>query len=187
MNAAVVNSFENPPHFGAFEDPVAETKEQLVSVRAAALSTLFKAQASGRPATAAGVQHPRSGSRFSTMTVIVGPTWPADLAADARACAIDVAASQRNVDVPLPADRRPPSAGRRIGSAASPGLQPRAGSPPTAPTGTPTCWPPAVSTSGFRARFARMPISRCGSSRAAGGSCTARGASRIRFVTLRRT
>jgi NADPH:quinone reductase-like Zn-dependent oxidoreductase len=48
VNAAVVNSFENPPHFGAFEDPVAETNEQLVSVRAAALSTLVKAQASGR-------------------------------------------------------------------------------------------------------------------------------------------
>jgi hypothetical protein len=38
VNAAVVNSFENPPHFGAFEDPVAETKEQLVSLRAAALT-----------------------------------------------------------------------------------------------------------------------------------------------------
>jgi NADPH:quinone reductase-like Zn-dependent oxidoreductase len=48
MNAAVVESFERPPHYAAFRDPVADADEVLVRVRAAALSNLVKGQASGR-------------------------------------------------------------------------------------------------------------------------------------------
>lgn len=39
--------------------------------------------------------------------VLVGPTWPADLAADLDPLGPGVAASQARIEVPLPADRRP--------------------------------------------------------------------------------
>lgn len=48
MNTAVVHSFDAPPQFGAFADPVPEAGTQLVTVTAAALSPLVKAQASGK-------------------------------------------------------------------------------------------------------------------------------------------
>jgi NADPH:quinone reductase-like Zn-dependent oxidoreductase len=48
MNAALVQSFDRPPEYGTFADPVAGPGETLVSVGAAALSPLVKGQASGR-------------------------------------------------------------------------------------------------------------------------------------------
>ncbi len=48
MNAAIVHSFEAPPQFGTFTDPVPEAGTQLVTVTAAALSPLVRAQASGK-------------------------------------------------------------------------------------------------------------------------------------------
>ena len=48
MNAAIVRSFDAPPEFGAFDAPVPGPGKSLIHVRAAALSPLVKAQASGR-------------------------------------------------------------------------------------------------------------------------------------------
>jgi NADPH:quinone reductase-like Zn-dependent oxidoreductase len=48
MKAAVVESFEKPPRYATFREPVAGAGEVLVKVRAAALSNLVKGQASGR-------------------------------------------------------------------------------------------------------------------------------------------
>nr|WP_180205976.1 zinc-binding alcohol dehydrogenase family protein [Pseudomonas sp. SbOxS1]NYU06178.1 zinc-binding alcohol dehydrogenase family protein [Pseudomonas sp. SbOxS1] len=48
MKAAVVHDFNAPPRFGDFITPVAEPGETIIQVRAAALSQLVKAQASGR-------------------------------------------------------------------------------------------------------------------------------------------
>jgi NADPH:quinone reductase-like Zn-dependent oxidoreductase len=48
MNAAVVESFEKPPRYASFREPIADAGEVLVHVRAAALSNLVKGQASGR-------------------------------------------------------------------------------------------------------------------------------------------
>ena len=48
MNAAVVHSFDAPPAYGDFETPVPAGNEVRVSMRAAALSQLVRAQASGK-------------------------------------------------------------------------------------------------------------------------------------------
>lgn len=48
MKAAVVESFDRPPRFGDFPEPVPQDGEVLVSVRAAALSQLVRVQASGK-------------------------------------------------------------------------------------------------------------------------------------------
>jgi NADPH:quinone reductase-like Zn-dependent oxidoreductase len=48
MNAAVVESFDKPPRYATFREPVAGEGEVLVKVRAAALSNLVKGQASGK-------------------------------------------------------------------------------------------------------------------------------------------
>lgn len=48
MKAAVVHDFNAPPRYDDFATPTAEAGETLVQVRAAALSQLVKAQASGR-------------------------------------------------------------------------------------------------------------------------------------------
>ncbi|HEX9199619.1 MAG TPA: zinc-binding alcohol dehydrogenase family protein [Acidobacteriaceae bacterium] len=48
MNAAVVESFENPPHYATFREPIAGEGEALIKVRAAALSNLVKGQANGQ-------------------------------------------------------------------------------------------------------------------------------------------
>ena len=47
MHAAVVESFGHPPRYRAFEEPAARAGEVLVEMRAAALSALVRAQASG--------------------------------------------------------------------------------------------------------------------------------------------
>lgn len=48
MRAAIVHDFEQPPTFGEIQAPTAQADEVLVSTRAAALSQLVRAQASGR-------------------------------------------------------------------------------------------------------------------------------------------
>jgi NADPH:quinone reductase-like Zn-dependent oxidoreductase len=48
MRAAIVNSYSEAPRYGAFRDPVATSGDEVVRVRAVALSNLVKAQASGR-------------------------------------------------------------------------------------------------------------------------------------------
>lgn len=48
MKAAVIHDFNTPPQYEDFTAPVAASGETLVQVRAAALSQLVKAQASGR-------------------------------------------------------------------------------------------------------------------------------------------
>jgi NADPH:quinone reductase-like Zn-dependent oxidoreductase len=48
MKAAVVESFESPPRYGTFAEPVAGPNETLVAVSAAALSPLVKAQSAGK-------------------------------------------------------------------------------------------------------------------------------------------
>lgn len=48
MKAAVVTSFESPPHYADFEPPIAKAGEVVVTVKAAALSQLVKSQASGK-------------------------------------------------------------------------------------------------------------------------------------------
>jgi NADPH:quinone reductase-like Zn-dependent oxidoreductase len=48
MRAAVVHSFDHPPRYDSFPEPVAGEDEALVEVSAAALSPLVKAQAAGR-------------------------------------------------------------------------------------------------------------------------------------------
>ena len=47
MHAAVVESFDRPPHYGEFTDPVAGDGEVLVEVKAAGLHPIVKALASG--------------------------------------------------------------------------------------------------------------------------------------------
>jgi NADPH:quinone reductase-like Zn-dependent oxidoreductase len=48
MNAAIVESFDRPPRYAIFREPTMGEGEVLVKVRAAALSNLVKAQASGK-------------------------------------------------------------------------------------------------------------------------------------------
>jgi NADPH:quinone reductase-like Zn-dependent oxidoreductase len=48
MKAAVVNSFSTPPSFGDFRDPEAAADEVVVTVRAAALTPIVRALASGQ-------------------------------------------------------------------------------------------------------------------------------------------
>ncbi|HSB98213.1 MAG TPA: zinc-binding alcohol dehydrogenase family protein, partial [Spongiibacteraceae bacterium] len=48
MKAAVVENFPHPPRYRDFDEPVAQTDEIMVSVRAAALSQLVRMQASGK-------------------------------------------------------------------------------------------------------------------------------------------
>ncbi|WP_460416021.1 quinone oxidoreductase family protein [Pseudomonas sp. microsymbiont 2] len=48
MKAAIVHAFDQPPRFGEIEAPQAAPGEVLVKVRAAALSQLVRAQASGK-------------------------------------------------------------------------------------------------------------------------------------------
>lgn len=48
MKAAVVETFQRPPHYRDFDEPVARADEVLVDVRAAALSQLVRAQAAGQ-------------------------------------------------------------------------------------------------------------------------------------------
>jgi len=48
MKAAVVENFSHPPRYRDFDEPVAQTDEVMVSVRAAALSQLVRMQASGK-------------------------------------------------------------------------------------------------------------------------------------------
>ena len=47
MNAAVVETFANPPRYTVFRDPIPAEGQLLVRVRAAALSNLVKGQAGG--------------------------------------------------------------------------------------------------------------------------------------------
>jgi NADPH:quinone reductase-like Zn-dependent oxidoreductase len=47
MNAAIVESFAKPPHYGSFADPVAEPGEMLVNVEAAGLHQIVKSLAAG--------------------------------------------------------------------------------------------------------------------------------------------
>lgn len=48
MKAALVHAYDQPPRFGEIDAPVAQAGEVLVSTRAAALSQLVRAQASGK-------------------------------------------------------------------------------------------------------------------------------------------
>lgn len=48
MKAAIVSSFEHLPEYGDFEEPVAKAGEALITVKAAAMSRLVQAQASGQ-------------------------------------------------------------------------------------------------------------------------------------------
>ncbi|MFI8482845.1 zinc-binding alcohol dehydrogenase family protein [Pseudomonas sp. NPDC078700] len=48
IKAAIVHAFERPPQYGEIAAPVAQTQEVLVRVKAAALSQLVRAQASGK-------------------------------------------------------------------------------------------------------------------------------------------
>jgi NADPH:quinone reductase-like Zn-dependent oxidoreductase len=48
MRAAIVESFKEPPRFASFDEPAPQAGEVLLSVRAAALSNLVKAQVAGR-------------------------------------------------------------------------------------------------------------------------------------------
>ena len=48
MKAAIVRSYERDPEYGDFEEPIAKNDEILVTVKAAALSRLVQAQASGK-------------------------------------------------------------------------------------------------------------------------------------------
>jgi NADPH:quinone reductase-like Zn-dependent oxidoreductase len=47
MNAAVVHSFDAPPRYASFDDPVPTAKQQLVTVSAAGLHRIVKALANG--------------------------------------------------------------------------------------------------------------------------------------------
>ncbi|MDB5294590.1 MAG: alcohol dehydrogenase, partial [Phycisphaerales bacterium] len=53
MKAAVVQSFDRPPQYADFPEPIPQPGEVLVTVRAAALSQLVRAQASGKHYSAA--------------------------------------------------------------------------------------------------------------------------------------
>jgi NADPH:quinone reductase-like Zn-dependent oxidoreductase len=55
MNAAVVSSFDAPPRFGAFEEPVAGEGELLVNVTAAGLHPIVKSLANGSHYGSTGV------------------------------------------------------------------------------------------------------------------------------------
>lgn len=48
MKAAVVEAFDRPPRYRDFDEPVAQAGEVIVTVKAAALSQLVRAQASGK-------------------------------------------------------------------------------------------------------------------------------------------
>lgn len=48
MKAAIVHAFDQPPMFGEIDTPTAQADEVLVTVQAAALSQLVRAQASGK-------------------------------------------------------------------------------------------------------------------------------------------
>ncbi|WP_166364208.1 quinone oxidoreductase family protein [Pseudomonas akapageensis] len=48
MKAAIVHAFDQPPKFGEIDAPTAQADEVLVTVQAAALSQLVRAQASGK-------------------------------------------------------------------------------------------------------------------------------------------
>jgi NADPH:quinone reductase-like Zn-dependent oxidoreductase len=56
MKAAIIRSYQRGPEYGDFEEPLAKTGEVIVNVKAAALSRLVQAQASG--------QHYSSEGRF---------------------------------------------------------------------------------------------------------------------------
>jgi NADPH:quinone reductase-like Zn-dependent oxidoreductase len=47
MNAAVLHTINQPPHFEQFPEPIAEENEVIVHVRAAALKPIDKQMASG--------------------------------------------------------------------------------------------------------------------------------------------
>jgi NADPH:quinone reductase-like Zn-dependent oxidoreductase len=55
MNAAVVSSYDAPPRFGAFEEPVAGEGEVLVNVSVAGLHPIVKSLANGSHYGSAGV------------------------------------------------------------------------------------------------------------------------------------
>ena len=72
MRAAVVDTFGRPPRYGEFDEPAAQDGEVIVSVRAAAVSQLVRAQAAGKHYTSTpppfvpgvdGVGHLASGER----------------------------------------------------------------------------------------------------------------------------
>ena len=48
MKCAIVESYSRAPRYGEFTDPVAQAGEQLVAVRAAALTPLTKSIAAGK-------------------------------------------------------------------------------------------------------------------------------------------
>ena len=48
MKAAIIRSYQDGVEYGDFEEPVAKTGEVIVKVKAAALSRLVRAQASGK-------------------------------------------------------------------------------------------------------------------------------------------
>lgn len=54
MNAAVVTSYDAPPRYAPFEDPIPREGEQLVTVTAAGLHNIVRGVASGRHYTSAG-------------------------------------------------------------------------------------------------------------------------------------
>ena len=54
MNAAVLHTLNQPPHFAQFPEPVAEESEMIVHVRAAALKPIDKQMASGKHYAAYG-------------------------------------------------------------------------------------------------------------------------------------
>jgi NADPH:quinone reductase-like Zn-dependent oxidoreductase len=70
MNAAVVNSFDAPPRFGAFEEPVAGEGELLVNVTAAGLHPIVKSLANGSHYGSTGV--------FPFVPGVDGVGWLAD-------------------------------------------------------------------------------------------------------------
>ncbi|MEI9979005.1 MAG: hypothetical protein WDN23_08375 [Edaphobacter sp.] len=55
MNAAVVQSFDAPPRYGAFADPVPAEGERLVTVTAAGLHPIVKSLAKGTHYGSTGV------------------------------------------------------------------------------------------------------------------------------------
>ena len=55
MKAAIVTAAGKPPIYGDFDKPVARDGEELISVRAGALSNLTKGRASGTHYSSAGV------------------------------------------------------------------------------------------------------------------------------------
>ena len=55
MKAAIVTAAGKTPMYGEFEKPVVKDGEELISVRAAALSNLTKSRATGSHYSSAGV------------------------------------------------------------------------------------------------------------------------------------